>query len=325
MFDSEFSSKPRVWSIDGGGIRGLMPAFFLGAISQNPGIKTAVGNCELLAGTSTGALIAAVLATGGELGQLTKLYEKLASKIFQPSAWALTSWKVFDYEKFIGSGIETALREHFGDAKLGDVVVPLIVVAYHTNLRRPIVFKSWNRRDGHDQLFLRDVCRASAAAPGFFPPHLMQVAGADIQLVDGGIAANNPTLCAYAECRRYRKEPIVLSIGTGIHLPDASSREVNGGLKSWGQYGVGFLDTALTAPNQCTDYIMRQIARDDYFRVDFQSGTSIALDDISDAAFNIMKNAALGYITSPEGSKAMNFLNRIYPVINDGNKSKIEE
>ena len=75
--------------------------------------------------------------------------------------------------------------------------MPTLVTSYDTWGRAPVVFKSW--KPGHEALPLWSVCRASCAAPGYFPAQVMQLGDHPRPLIDGGIVANNPAACALAE------------------------------------------------------------------------------------------------------------------------------
>ncbi len=244
----------RILSIDGGGIRGIIPAMALTALEEEAGrpIHTLF---DLVAGTSTGGILALGLtcrhprdATRARYGagELLDLYARQGSAIFRrkgvrgiPGVGLVSD--LFE-EKYPADALESVLLEYFGDARLKDALRDVIVPAYEIERRVPFFFKSRRARvdDGYDYP-IRDVARATAAAPTFFEPHRIDVPGDHYSLVDGGVFANNPTMCAIAEAMAVAREEgrgppnlVVASFGTGEHtrrIPH--DRAVGYGLVQW--------------------------------------------------------------------------------------------
>jgi patatin-like phospholipase/acyl hydrolase len=307
----------RILSFDGGGIRGILAAYFLREAARKHAIlQQIVGRCEMLAGTSTGALIACLLAHGKTLSEILGEYDTRCESIFAPYSAFLFGFGegscYLHHPKFCSEGIDAQLNDIFGDTTFGQLLIPTLVVAYNATLRKPVVFKSWC--EDHQDLLVRDICRASSAAPGYFAPHAMKLrrpsndSDPTFQMVDGGLAANNPALCAIAEAVRTKSEPHLLSFGTGARQIDAT--KLNGGIISWGEDN-GLLDVALSAPNQCIDYIARMMLGDRYFRLDFDLNKEVPLDKTDVPTRQYLQQRAFAYLDEERGKEAIDFMYRL--------------
>ena len=199
----------RVLAIDGGGIRGIVPTTVLVALEVRAG-RPISELFDLVAGTSTGGIIACALAAPGPGGprlraqDVLALYHAAGPQVFAPGATA-------DAE------LETALRAGLGETTLSQARTGLLVTAYDLEGERPWLFRSWRAEPDHA---LWQVARATAAAPGHFSPlRLHGAAGEPLALVDGGEAALDPTELALAEARERAR--VVVSLGTGATDPAA--------------------------------------------------------------------------------------------------------
>jgi patatin-like phospholipase/acyl hydrolase len=232
----------RVLSIDGGGIRGIIPAMVLDTIEQQTG-KPTYQLFDLIAGTSTGGILSLGLTRPGDDGnalfsaaQLVGLYEEHGKRIFTPN---VITGPMLE-EKYGVKGLESVLDQYFKDTPLKDALTPVLVTAYDIERRRPIMFKSITaastspKAQQHDFL-MREVARATSAAPTYFEPVKIPVPGTQdyLPLIDGGVFANNPALCAYVEAAKLKdkdQKVIVVSLGTGEQTHPLMYDEV----KSWG-------------------------------------------------------------------------------------------
>ncbi len=214
----------RVLSIDGGGIRGLIPALVLAEVEARTGRRIAE-LFDLIAGTSTGGILACALAKPGaqSAAELVELYRTEGPRIFHRSlGHRLRSAEGLLEEKHDDDALDDALTRYLGSGRLSDATTRVLVTAYDLEARGPHFFKSWRADlDGP----LRIVARATAAAPTYFEPVEMD----GMSLVDGGVFATNPAMCAYAESFVLdgRAPGFVLSLGTGrqtrpIHHHDAA-------------------------------------------------------------------------------------------------------
>ncbi|MEM7101755.1 MAG: patatin-like phospholipase family protein [Bacteroidota bacterium] len=221
MFD--LSPSYSILSIDGGGIRGIIPCTVLIHIEKQTGMPIA-DLFDMMAGTSTGGLLACGLSLKGEDGRPKKTAESLldlycgpnGAKIFsQPRMGPLNAIRALFRAKFPPKGIEGVLKEEFGDAKLSDSLTDLLITSYNMVQKTPFYFKSSDARiDPENEDFLiRDIARSTSAAPTYFPPHQVAYGGTylgqkieSLCLADGGVFANNPSLLAFIEARNKWRE-----------------------------------------------------------------------------------------------------------------------
>ena len=212
----EPGSPKRILSLDGGGIRGALTLGYLGAIekflaAQHSHIQDfrLAHYFDLIGGTSTGSIIASCLAKGMSVEEIKNKYFELGGKIFAKKyKW----WNIFQIDDFIKAGydakpLEEELQKVFGDITLGDetnIKTGLCIVAKRadTNSIWPLINhpggKYFDSDDGKNKnIKLWQAVRASAAAPTYFLPQIIDVGGGmpKAAFVDGGVSmANNPAL-----------------------------------------------------------------------------------------------------------------------------------
>lgn len=211
------AERVRVLSIDGGGIRGIIPALVLVELERLAGRRT-FELFDLIAGTSTGGILACALCAPDPMpaSQIVGLYADRGPDIFDRSLWRrIRSADGLLDERYDAGALDTVLRDFLEDKRLRETRPDLIVPSYDTAAPGPYFFKTRNAREGEDEDFpLSIVARATSAAPTYFEP---LEAGAR-SLVDGGVFAVNPGMCAYAELLRHHPgaDPLLLSLGTGV-------------------------------------------------------------------------------------------------------------
>ena len=241
-----------ILSLDGGGIRGAATTRFLYRLEEllnsekyGTSLRETV---DLYAGTSTGSIIALALAnTDLAVSDIDSLYNvENATRIFLDNK----GWFEIDginAPKYEGGGKTTLLMNKLGaNTSIGDVEdgKHVLVVTYCINTRRPVVIKSTESR--HRDLLSYQVADASSAAPTYFPTVSMRTprgttrsSGQMDWLIDGGIVANNPTMCAICEARTAWEgvsmdDIRVLSIGTGTMSRKITGREsAKWGITEW--------------------------------------------------------------------------------------------
>lgn len=262
--------KSFILACDGGGIRGLATAAVLATIEErlqriNPG-KPLLDYFDLIAGTSTGSIVACGLSSGLTARQILDLYLRDGINIFPPfnKVWKSILERIrlgysqpiyqAGYEdKGNPQGVEPVLQRVFsypqgeGLLKFGDLQTPTLVTSYDTYNQQFIVFKS--RSSECKELDVWEVARASSAAPGAFPAYELsnktfidfwkargfltipsRTGEHCIPLIDGGLSANNPAMCALVERLSWSQDRIpmeeiaILSIGTG-NDPITSERD----------------------------------------------------------------------------------------------------
>jgi len=273
----------RILSIDGGGIRGIIPARILTELETRTGRRTHE-LFDLIAGTSTGGIIALGLTlpdaqglpvmTAADLGQL---YSQRGAEIFQRSLWrGVTTAGALIEEKYDSAPLETILLETFGKAKLRSALTPVLVTGYEIQDRATVFMKSWHK--SFKNLEMRFAARATSAAPTYFEPANIKLNGQSQAVIDGGVFVNNPALSAYAEARRLWPEEdlYVLSLGTGKHLRSISYSEAKG----WGlaQWALPLLSCIFDGSSKAVDYQLRQLLPHDYHRLQIE--LTIASDDM---------------------------------------------
>ncbi|MBB1089159.1 patatin-like phospholipase family protein [Lysobacter sp. SG-8] len=298
----------RILSLDGGGIRGLVSSLWLSGVEdamKQAGKPGLLKHFDLMAGSSTGALVACGLAVGRSPDQLAALYRAQRHTIFPGMTgrlWSRASRLLSDgpsAPRYDGKGLEKVLKKVFGDTTLGQARIPLLITSYDTLNRTPVVFKSF--KPAHAALPMWEVCRASTAAPTYFPAHGMTVEGYKCSLIDGGIVANNPTACAIAEAMRKDRaldrahDLVVLSIGTGernrpIPLKDA---------REWGalEWASPIIDVLFDGNTDSVDYIARHLVGDGYYRMQAELTPGLDdLDDVSDTNVAGLESMARTYL-----------------------------
>jgi patatin-like phospholipase/acyl hydrolase len=226
----------RILSIDGGGVRGMIPAMIVAELEKRIRIRTGKADCyisdcfDLIAGTSAGGILACFYlyrhnGNRFDASKAVDLYEKHGKTIFQKRLFR-NIIRFFD-ALYPDKGIDRVLHETFGDAKLSDAPCNSAVMAYHITDRKAVIFTADSaRKDKGRDYLLRDIARATSAAPTYF--RVAQATSMDnvsSYLIDGGIYANDPTICALVEARKTKfrdhdafpgiKDMYVLSLGTG--------------------------------------------------------------------------------------------------------------
>jgi uncharacterized protein len=170
----------RILSLDGGGIRGIISATMLAHIEKQ--INQPLNEYfDLIAGTSTGSILASAIATGRSSQEIIELYKQKGSVIFPyRSRFSLRRFPLlFRYgisaPKFSYEGLSQVLRETLGETQLLDIAKPyILIMAYDTITRQPIVFKSWHQDPSYGNIPLWQACVCSAAAPTFFPAQRLE-------------------------------------------------------------------------------------------------------------------------------------------------------
>ena len=200
-------------AVDGGGIRGLVVTQALAILEENLG-ESLHHICRLTAGTSTGAIIAAALATGMSAAELNHLYITLGPQVF-PETWRKKVFPLARY-RYPSEPLETLLKASLGEKKMGDFWIgdkktDVVITAFDLVENRTLFIKSW--KDQYTDWPVVRVVRASCTVPTYFP-----VVGG--RYIDGGVGSySNPAYLAAYEARYILNwnpaETTLLSLGTG--------------------------------------------------------------------------------------------------------------
>lgn len=297
----------RILSLDGGGIRGAYTASFLAGVER---ILVDAGTLEegesisvffdLIAGTSTGGIIACALAMGKTAKEVHKMYVDHGPAIFRRrpvSVWQRTKqWFPNRFLRKMGLDadrlhrslydsvhLKNAVESVLGQETLNHSKTRLIIPSMRLSLGRQIVFRTPHLpgqiRDR--SLSAIDAILATTAAPTYFPPHRIDNEVQPGQYVDGGVWANHPGLIAYvdalriaSECRRENIDPSfapedvwMLSIGTGESPSAFDMNAEKAGLFGW---APKLVDTMMTAQSQGTHFMLRHLIPEPrYHRINF--------------------------------------------------------
>jgi patatin-like phospholipase/acyl hydrolase len=296
----------KVLSIDGGGIRGVIPAVLLQHIEEQTG-KRIARLFDLVVGTSTGGILAGGLTvpTGGKrtpkfkAEDMLALYADRGREIFARSFWrGITSGGGTLDQQYDHEPLEKILKQYMGDATLADCVTDIVVTSYDIEARAPYFFKTQHARETKKRNhFLRDAARATSAAPTYFEPVVVKSlakGGPRRVLVDGGVFVNNPAMCAYVEAQERgadRDDMLVVSLGTGVNTRPIPYEDA----KDWGAVGWirPIIGVMMDGSADSADYQLRQLLPDAgdsqrYFR--FDTKLDLALDDMDAAGAGNIEN-----------------------------------
>lgn len=288
----------RILSIDGGGIRGIIPAVILSEMERRAG-KPISEMFDLVAGTSTGGILALGLLAPDEQGaprysadDLVSMYEDDGPRIFhRPLFHRVRALGYAIEEKYPSAGIEEILSGRFGDTWLSESVKPALVTAYDLELREPHFFKT-DRAIKHARrdFKMADIARATSAAPTYFEPARVQSRAGDdpVALVDGGVYANNPSACALVEAicdhGAAPSDMVMLSLGTGEMTRPILYDDAKGwGLVNWAQpiLNVVFDGVSDTVSYQVQSILEATCGEKSYLRL--QTELHEGNDDMDDA------------------------------------------
>jgi predicted acylesterase/phospholipase RssA len=315
----------RILSLDGGGVRGIVSARWLGELeSRLPRGSSIRDHFDLIAGSSTGAILACAISHGFPAADLVPLYETFGEEVFPQGAARLWSrarrfWTQGpSAPRYDGAGLERALRRQFGATTFGELAKPTLITTYDTLAREPVVMKtlgSGNKGSKRfDEIPLWEVVKASCSAPSYLPAHVLRLDGVRRPLIDGGVVANNPTACAVAEAVRLNgerkarqrvalKDFIVASFGTGESTRPISIQDAT----EWGalEWALPVVDVLFDGAGDAVDYLVRYLLSEGrYFRL--QTRLEAAFDDLDDASrtnLRALLRAAEDYLAGDGGQQ----------------------
>ncbi|WP_029062055.1 patatin-like phospholipase family protein [Labrenzia sp. DG1229] len=315
-----------ILSIDGGGVRGLIPLRILETLESRLGQrgvnKPMHQIFDLMAGTSTGGLIAAGLSaprpggTAGEaaatIAELRNFYEREARDIFRNSITARLARAVsnplglFD-ETYDARPLEKLLKERFGWTSMASALTKLVLTAYDIEQRKAVFMTNGLEENGsrpNDYYFWQAV-RATTAAPSYFEPARVEnlTLKSDEALVDGGVFMNDPAIAAYLEARKIgwdQNELVILSLGTGKaeKRPFPYKEAIGWGALGWMQPSKGVPILSIFADGQSqTSAYQAQHLFDELPNVTYHR-----LNAVLDAEAEDMDNARPGNIIALNGA-----------------------
>lgn len=295
----------RVLCIDGGGIRGMIPAAVLAQLERAVGPVSS--RFHMVAGTSTGGILACALARPPvpvPASELIRFYHQRGPEIFPSSflgAAAGVAGPLYD-----AAPLEKALVDVLGNRWLSEVNVDLLATSYDMENRKPEILKSWKAKGGHaSDYLLRSAARATSAAPTFLPPAIVaDRTGRTHALVDGGVYANDPAMCAWVAARRLyplADRYVVVSVGTGRTIRKYPREDVESwGLAGWAQ---PLLDIMFDGSTATTEYELDQLAPEvKQYRIQIDlsaAGASESMDDTSSENLDKLEKAGRAAASGP--------------------------
>ncbi|XP_019156574.1 PREDICTED: patatin-like protein 2 [Ipomoea nil] len=244
-----------VLSIDGGGIRGIIPAVILdyleSQLQELDGEDARLADYfDVISGTSTGGLVTAMLTAPDQNGRplyaakdIKPFYLNNCPKIFsQKGGWFGKTWKLIGSvfgPKYNGKYLHSLVKEELKEIRLKDTLTNVVIPTFDIKSLQPVIFSTYEaKRCPKMDPYLSDICIGTSAAPTYLPAHHFQIEDpkqeteppTEYNLIDGGVAANNPTLVAITQVTKqiFDKNPdfsfikptdfdrfLVISLGTG--------------------------------------------------------------------------------------------------------------
>jgi patatin-like phospholipase/acyl hydrolase len=315
-----------ILSIDGGGLRGLIPLRILQKAEEITG-KKIQDSFDMFAGTSTGGLIACCLAMRDEqhpeqpkynLEQIADIYSKKGKLIFPIKTGIgkiiLKATNLFA-PAYSPAGLDKVLQEYIGSQKIKDALRPVLISTYDLNSNMPVFFKSSEANgDESANAKMYDVCRATSAAPTFLPAYSFTYKNKPLTGIDGGVYVNNPTMAVIAEVSKYgfhgfykKKDgtPVkfedirILSLGTGMFTGTITETEA----VSWGQlqWITRITDIMMRGVNKTTHYEAMEMLDDGkYLRlsIDITEEKYSDMADASESTRQYLENEVARQVTA---------------------------
>ena len=278
-----------ILALDGGGTRGMYTAQLLAKIEQT--FRTRIKTCfDLIAGTSTGAIIAGAAVSDIPMTDIVQLFETETPYIFRRRWYRIPLF----LSKYPSEQLAQVIAKHIPATPLGQIATPLMITSSEIAKSAVHIFRSnYESRDSEGtpptskDICLRDAILASCAAPTFFAPKSVN----DLLLADGCLWANNPSTIAATEALSvFRKEAQkirMLSIGTGHSTNMYRQRRGWGFITGWG--GVKLTSYVMTLQAQASAHIAKLLLKGNYLRINpeidrWEIDTLTRLDDLKSLA-----------------------------------------
>jgi len=299
-----------ILSIDGGGIRGLIPALVLqeleGRLRKLGKNEPLYRYFDLIAGTSTGGIIAAGLTIpkptdakqpACAAADLVRLYEETGPKIFDQSLFnKIRSLDGFAQERYAAAPLEAKLRELLGSRRISEALTTLVLTAYDIENRKAAFLTNGPQLGDKVQpdYLAWQAARATSAAPTYFEPayieNLRSKNREHSAFIDGGVFANDPGMAAVIEGKKqgwHEDDLFIVSLGTGRHiLPIHYEDARNWGVVGWilPSHGTPIISVLMDGEASTVSYQLGMLFNKPprrYLRLDCD--LNAASDDLDDA------------------------------------------
>ena len=287
-----------ILSIDGGGFRGVFAAHILKRMEDTWKVDWR-DRFGLFAGTSTGSILAAGLATGVPAKALLSFYTQYGPSVFRRRVGSWVDVGHLFSSRYSSNTLKAALRDCLPDRTLGSIDTPLLIPSVDiTNGCVHVLKSGYDSRFTRDtDVFLVDAVLSSCSAPTYFDPY---VGVEPYQLADGGLWSNNPSLAAFIDAR-YRLDRTtdsirILSLGTGTSrvfypkTPASRFTRLWNGLQGWGFLtrwrNKRLLDLILNLQSESAHNMLSLLLKEDplaperILRLTFETDTTLELDNV---------------------------------------------
>ncbi|MCM3691234.1 CBASS cGAMP-activated phospholipase [Neobacillus niacini] len=271
--------------IDGGGIRGIFAIAILQALEEEVGYP--VGELfDVVAGTSTGAIIAASVSLNKNMKEVYASYKHYGDKIFTRQAKVGLFKSVYS-----DRSLRHLLKTAFGEVEMKDIRKPLLIPAVDITHGKPFIHRSNYGHPETEDLSIKlwDAVLSSCSAPVYFPPNKI---GDQYLSIDGGLWANNPSLVGLTEAIHFFQKGMteinILSLGTGLQNIDfANDKDKYWGINQWLPFHIPsmkvtpkLLDLALHLSSESVSYHCQLLLRHQYLRINEELGEEVPFDEI---------------------------------------------
>lgn len=294
-----FILSKAILSIDGGGMKGIISAvvirqleWYIQEFTKNPDAR--IGEYfDLIAGTSTGAILAALYLCPDENNHPKYSAEEILNFYLTMGDDVFEKQRLFPLfgSKYTVSGFQKILKEYFGNIKISQLVKPCLLTSYDTTRRSARFFNSVSALHDQTRDFpIRELVLASCSAPTYFPPACLDSPDCPGCYVDGGVVANNPALCAMIETLKMEdcsniRDIHILSIGNIENYTSYKYKDV----KKWGllEWAIPIFCIFKDSNEQTVHYQLQTLYDSiqmpgNYLRIAGSSNGKIpAMDDIS--------------------------------------------
>src|SRR5260221_9499808 len=295
----------KILSIDGGGLRGVVPLTILKQVEAITGKR--IHECfDLIAGTSTGGLITSAISIKNPLNPIVPLYSlddimdvyiHRGHEIFPERNFiqnAIDNVKDLLQPKFNSNGIEKVFKDVLKNYRLTDCLNNIMICTYDLNNNVPLFIKSRNaQKNPLQNALLYDACRATSAGPTYLPSYEFVYPNDNEDhnrnCIDGGVFVNNPAMAALSEFSKYHdyylpstqndpdiiyQDVYVLSLGTGSYSGKITNADsMHKGEVFWAKH---ISDIMMRGVNRATDYEMTEMMeRGNYLRMNIDIDNSV--------------------------------------------------
>ncbi|KAI4356619.1 hypothetical protein L6164_000628 [Bauhinia variegata] len=316
-----------ILSIDGGGIKGIIPAVILeyleSALQERANNKSAriADYFDVIAGTSTGGIIASMLTAPDSnntdlprftASEIIQWYKEESPCIFNQSEQG----SILLGPKYNGNCLHDIAREQLQEIRLGDALTDLVIPTFDLKQLKPVIFSSFKINQVPDlNAKLADIVISTSAAPTLLPPYNFTNGNTTFNMIDGAVVADNPAFVACNELMQQGKnntELLLLSLGTG-NIPEGgwnATEAANWGIIQWGSHLLTILGHSSTHQSGYYLATLFNDLQDNYLRIqeynlskEFESSdnsTQAYLDGLEDVGRKLLNETAkrINVITS---------------------------